>query len=383
MKTPNSISLRTAAGFLAALFVVATPVSGNAVEDNPFAQALSSATPASTPATEGTQPAAGTPAAKMLEQLDKLAKDRSQKKTTGLKSVTTMVEQAGANQQAAIQAYTDAYRDVELAGKVTQAQDLQAWKDKNSELFIGKEFRGAVQLHLQYLALTLKRSASKQPADFVAPSIAYLKELAAWEAESTKAAELAQQMQAVQQPGAKKQGGQKSGGKPTNQASQILKDSVANSLFAKAWKLAPFLSGLQGWELSPGNAEGIFEQNIRAVYREKKDPKILETWDWQIQMEEAKLANTKKAHALETFRTRKLPELYMRKAADQAKIGQPVAAAAEAMKILNANIEHPSFEKWVKIARQWLMGNTATEEITDSGSGKDAPAYSGGQETGN
>lgn len=347
--------------------------------ENPFAQSAASVPREVVEGTaEGVPPPAGSQAAKLLDQLDKMAKDRSKKKDSSVKQLLSLVERSAANPQEAMQAYMEAYRDVELAGKVSQAQDWQAWKDKNSELFVTKEFRGALQLHLQYMLLTIKRAQSKEPADFVVPSIAYLKELAAWEIESSKAAEVNELMQAAQAQGGKKAGGPKGGGKG-NGGAQILKESVANSVFAKAWNLAPFISGLQGWEMTPSNAEGILEQNIRAVYRPKKDPKILETWDWQIQMEEARLENAKKTHLKETFRTRRLPELEMKKGADRAKIGQPVEAASDAMKILSNNMDHPSFEKWVKIARQWLMGVTTTDEIASSGAGEEG-GEAGGQE---
>lgn len=256
-----------------------------------------------------------------------------------MRQVLDTVETAAKSPQAAGQAYISAYKNVKLAGKVTQAKDSQDWNEKNKDWLHSREFQRAAQLNLEYLALTLRRAASQKPLDFIEPSISYLKTLA--DAEKT----LFNSQEKIS-PAQK----------------ELLSGSVKTSLFAEDWKLAPFLQDVPDWEWSPGNVEGILEKNIRKAYREKKDHRLLETWDFQLAMEQARFADVRKTHELENFRLVRVPTLQIRKATDRALLGETNQAAADAMKILAANQEHPSFETWVGTIRKWL--DTKEEKST-------------------
>jgi hypothetical protein len=144
---------------------------------------------------------------------------------------------------------------------------------------------------------------------------------------------------------------------------QLLQTSVRDGLFAKYWNLAPFFTGLEKWEWSPGNIEGILEKNIRPSLREAKDKSLTETWVWQLRQEEERFPASDDSFAAEQFRTRRLPELRMRQAADWHLLGDTLPAAREGLKVLDAFPEHPSFEAWLKSTRSWIeaLGNPAPE----------------------
>lgn len=267
---------------------------------------------------------------KLLEAVEDLAAKRSQQKEAGLRSVLNEIQTDAASGSSAVNSYTEAYKNVELAGKSAQAKELQEWKNLNRDQLNSPAFRSAAQLQMQYLALSLRRANSKKPEDFLEPSVDYLKELDASLKERARS------------------------GQGNRFVAEVMDNDLRNSLIAKERNLAPFFSDVQNWEWVPGNAAGILDKNIRPLFRKNKDPRLVESWDWQISMEEIAFQGNDRSHRSEAFRARRIPELRMQQAADLAFLGRPTQAAQQALGVMSQFPDHPEFDSWVDQTRGWL-----------------------------
>jgi hypothetical protein len=270
---------------------------------------------------------------RLLEQLEKLAEQREQRRQSGLTQVLRLIEQAAASPNAAGQAYIDAYRQTELVGESAPAAAFAEWRDKNSSWVNSREFRTAAQLHLQYLHLTLRRGMSDDPSAFLQASKNHLQNLAE-----------AQRSLFSRQD------------RPNQAQRQLLQNNLRESIFAKNWNLAPFFRQIPDWEWNPGNFAGIAEKNLRSYHRANQDPEILQVWDWQIQLEQDLATAGRRSGQDDEFLTLRFPSLRMDRAADTAAIGRPTEAVQEGLRILadNRYQEHPDYEKWVDMTRGWI-----------------------------
>lgn len=282
--------------------------------------------------------------------LEKIASSRETNRESGRARAIQQVNAAGQSDGAASIAYGDAHRDTELAGKIGQGAEFQEWKKKNEGWLNSPEFRAAVRLHLRYLALTLERAGSDEPEKFVAPSVDYLKALA----------------------DAREKWFYKQKNTP-GQQNDLLRGNVTSGIFARAWRLQPYFTGLKDWALSPGNPEEILDKNVRAVFVKEKNPELLKTWDWQIELEKAEMKDRRGDHALAEFETRRLPSLEFNKARAAASIGDFPTAIRGGFNVLRAQQEHPDFEKWVDEVRQWIGKAKPSEAATKKEEPEEAP----------
>lgn len=270
---------------------------------------------------------------RLLERLEKLAEQREQRRQSGLTQVLRLIDQAAASPTSAGQAYIEAYRQTALTGESAPAAAFAAWRDKNSSWLNSREFRAAAQLHLQYLALTLRRGQSDDPAAFLQPSRNHLENLA----------DAHRNLFSRQE-------------NPSQAQRQLLQGNVRESIFAQQWSLAPFFREIKDWEWSAGNFGGIAEKNLRAYHRANQNAEVLAVWDWQIRLEQDLATSSRRGGGDEEFSTQRLPTLRMQRAADAAAIGRPGDAVQEALRILSdPNLqEHTDYEKWVTMTREWI-----------------------------
>jgi hypothetical protein len=216
-----------------------------------------------------------------------------------------------------------------LAGKVGQSGEFSEWQKKNSEWLSNPDFRAAVQLHLQYLALSMERAASDRPEDFLVPSRGHLEAVADLQRRFTTS-------------------------NPPNQARDVLQMGIKGSLFTQAWQLKPFLKIEGAWADSPGQVEEILQQNIRPILRKQRSADLPATWDWQIQYETDLLVRERRQHVRDQFDNVRRPALLFQQAQARAELGQTARAAADGIKILQAHPAHPEFDSWVEEVSEWL-----------------------------
>jgi len=276
---------------------------------------------------------------KLKAEFEALFERRQSQKQSERRSLLEQIQSAARSPAGASSAYADAVRTVQFSGATGEAAQFAEWRKKHDSMLNSVPFRTVAQLHLNYLFLTMQRAGSDQPEDFVEPSFQYLKNLM-----DARHRQLDRQTDVPRQQ------------------TELLQQGVERGVFARAWRLEPFLAGIKNWEMAPGNIEGILNNNIRHFYREEKNPALLETWAWQIKLEEEQIRNVRSEHQRQIFQNERRPQLLFAKARDRAALGQIAGAVTESMGILRANPAHPDFEEWAAEIRKWLDDMAAPKE---------------------
>lgn len=280
---------------------------------------------------------------KLEEQLEMLLGRRDSERETARQAALRKVIDAGKNGGAASAAYADAHRATEFAGKVGQSGEFSDWQKKNAGWLSDPDFRQAVQLHLEYLSLSLQRAGAEDGKEFAQPSREFMEKVANFQRRLVSKENV------------------------PSQVGEVLRSGVKGGLFAQAWSLQPFLEGLKDWADAPGNVEQILHQNIRPVLLETDGAAYLKTWDWQIDYEGALLQRERRQHARDQFEQVRQPALRFQQAAGQARLGQYQAAAQSGLDLLKNYPAHPEFSNWAKEVRQWIdQGKKAGEKTQES-----------------
>jgi hypothetical protein len=270
---------------------------------------------------------------KIRNELEILLRQRNEVKERARAEIIDNFRKAAESSGGARSIFEEAIRDTQFAGRSGQLQDMVDWRKKNEDWLRSPEFAAALQLHLDYLALTLQRASGADEMELAKRSKAYLDRLL--EAEKRHFS------------------GQ---GRPPREQADLLNAPVTNGVIAKQRGLDPFLTGIPGnaWELSAGNAQGILEKNIRKTLRDKKDPALMDTWDFQIAFEQESANSSRLRHNQQTFQAQRLPSLQASRAKDLILLGQSGNALLVYLDLIRKNPQHPEFESWVSSALELL-----------------------------
>lgn len=260
----------------------------------------------------------------VISELENFRETQARNRERAMNETLATFRESARNRQAASRAFADAVRMVNFDGKPNAAARFQDWRRDKSDLLNSRNLQAAAQLHLQYLALTLGRIGTGDTPQTVSESIAYVRELGNARAEF---------------------GGDL--GRP-EEVRDLLNKPLHEGVFVRSVGLGQLIQN-QGkdWELNPGNINGILEKNVRRVLREQKDPRLLETWDLQIEIE-GRIAgdasgNVEGSAFAETGR----PQLQWNKANDLVAIGQSGRGLSAMLSLIRAHPSHANINQWV------------------------------------
>lgn len=239
-----------------------------------------------------------------------------------------------------------------------QPLEFQEWRKKHQELLHNQAFEKAAQFQLRYLLMALSARDTPPPAR-IQETLAYLKAF-----QSSGLATPPQGIPPVQGSNDRtSRNSSASSQEIPQEALALLRTPLSRSAVVESMELEPYLPK-EGFELTPGNAEGILEHNVREVLRSEKDPLLPETWDEQIRFESA-LLKTPEQQSL--FQQQRLPELLGNKARDTAAIGQPNRALSRYMELIKGHPLHPDAAEWLKAAKE-LASKSSTPGSVPSAS---------------
>jgi hypothetical protein len=263
-------------------------------------------------------------------------------------------------------------------GNKSISQAYSDWKKNNREFFSSQEFERAARLHMRYLALTLKRASVEDAGAVLSEMRDYLGELQQCKDLIGRYPPTANQQGAGGQ-GRNRGGGQNNNNNNDNQGPrfddcmrQLLNGSVGDGVVAQALGLNGQLSDIPDWELSPSNLSGILEKSVRPYLRDKKDPKLLETWDIEITFRGEAVQSTNDQGRIETFQRQEKPKLLWSKANDCELLGLPNRALKERIAIIKAYPDNPDFDTWADEVMQDL--NSSKAAATGAGATETTPA---------
>lgn len=282
----------------------------------------------------------------ILRDLDQIEQQQKQAVQTARITAISQLKTAAASATAATDLFENAVKATQFEGVKGQGSAFTDWKSSKTPTFRTKEFQTALLLHLKYLVLSLERKGSDKPEIFVAPSLDFAVEIAGVDEMYLKQAQLI------------KGGGKEEDVGPQREAAklkdELLNKPLSDSIFVKWLRLGSWLPKGEDWELSPGNISGILEKNVRPVWRKAKNPRLLETWLFEMKVLGDRVTFGRLDYQAGEFNTVARPKLQFAMANDMVEIGQTNRGTTEIYKMIKENPQHPDFAKWVQRLRELL-----------------------------
>ena len=266
----------------------------------------------------------------LLREIETIESKQKETLSAAKSQVFSTLQAAATSGSNAVNLYEKAVEETRFAGKPDKVQAFTNWKKSNSDAFRSREMQDAAAMHIRYLLMSLERADAKNGDDFAKPSLDYVVALA-------PVLEARRKSQSV-----------------PKDAQELLDKPVSQGVFGQLFGLTPWLPKPDSWELSPGNLTGILEKNVRPILRKTKNPQLIETWDYQISIEAAKIQDGRLEHASERFEKIEKPALLFSRADDMANLGLKNRAIQEIIALAKANPAHPDFAKWVGRAKELL-----------------------------
>ncbi len=253
----------------------------------------------------------------ILEQLEELTELREQRVIDSAKSAYNVIKAASTSQTESLKLFYDAVLKIKYSGQTRENSQLREWKKKNDDQFEDRYFREGLRLHLVYLALSIRR-AQAPPDD---------------ESTFNDLKSFADSVLNME-PEMRNEG-------------EWMKKSIASSEIARAYNLDSYLPEEDGWELVPGNADGMYEKTILPKLRLQKSPQILAYWDNRISRLRAEIEEVDRTFQQENILNNQLPKLYWERANELHVLGQSSKAVKEKLAIIRNYPDNDNFERWV------------------------------------
>lgn len=271
----------------------------------------------------------------ILRELDTIEDRRVSTVENARTQALAKLNAAASSGNAAVGLFEDAVKGTQFAGTTGSARSFEDWKEKREDLLRSKQLQTAAQLHVRYLILSMQRAKVEKASEMIDPTMAYVKLLAAADPVLRD-------------------------GNPSDEQKQLMENPVTNGTIAKWLNLGPMLTQDKDWEASAGNLAGILDKNVRAVLRAEKDPRLLDLWETQMQIEADRATKGNRSHAIDQFNLVQRPRLIALRAEDMILLGTPNRAVSEFVAIIRAHPEHPDCQKWIDRVRAILKPPTAS-----------------------
>jgi hypothetical protein len=293
-------------------------------------------------------------------------KQETGSKTDKLQYAQHLFETA-ASPSAALGYYSDAVRAVRFAGQTQQGTEYLAWKNGEAGRLKSKAFLDSLTLHLDYLALTMQRSAGTEVKDLLPPLLSYIQRVQSADAAApSEAVPPRRPAQAWRKRGngqnanaqAGQQDAQDNGDAPDLPAGldkELMRSDLNESIFVRWMLLNAYLDALgDNWEMIPGNIDGIYEKVILPEYRRTKDPRLIQYWDARIQREAEQATATGRSFDADKFNQTERPMLMWKRAEDLGAIGLRNREISEMVAIIKEYPSDPSIPTWVAEVEKML-----------------------------
>lgn len=242
---------------------------------------------------------------------------------------------AATDPRAAVDLYLNCTKMVEFDREGRPESDFRAWEDSQADRIRDPKFIESLQQQLRYLALSCQAAESEDKSAIFGPLMAHVDGL-------SQLTEM-----------------------PTGAVTQ----SVANSVFAKAYYLENLLGKNENWEPVPINVAGIYSRSIMPYLRKENPAALMNAWDKRIEQqtrivmmleeqkekelrglnrdEERRARNNQAGqggalgdHGKEEFTSRTLPQLQWGKLKDMFLYVDQVNGAKAMLDFVEANLTH-------------------------------------------
>jgi hypothetical protein len=295
-------------------------------------------------------------AAALLKELLHLQASQKHAKAGQLGQLARQFQDASRTDGEAGRMYADSVRIVDYSSQMGDAKRFQDWRIRKKDLLDNKAFQTALKFHLRYLAVTLNASASAKaggPPPYQ-DIIAYV-------------ADVAQARPQLSGDGIR--------GEDQQDFHELLEKPLSEGKIAKAQAVKPDIEQFVGngpsknWEPMAGNWQQILETDVRVSMRQTKNPKLLDTWQFQMKLESDQLAGGRDGMGKANFTQMELPKLMWSRARDLAVLGQENEAIIEMAKLVRTYPQHPDFPAWVGELAGILQEKAAPAAVTPATGG--------------
>ena len=303
--------------------------------------------------------------ANIMKQLDQLEAQIGKNRGDTLGGAYARCSKAvAAGEKGALELYLECYKVEHFDRMNLKITDYQDWAKRNLDKHKDPEFLAALWLQLQYLVFSIQAQDAKDMGPIVASLQSYIPKLvSAVQGATTHTASGAVK---DSDKGKKNSGGRSFG---SGQFQQMLRQSVKNSEFAKAFLLDDFLRK-EEWEYEPLAIGRIYDSIIFPYYLEKKPADLGAQWDARIKadltLKQAVMSDAEYA----IYYKEKYPALLWKRASYLYDHGvNPILAMADMLKVIRENPTHPDAGDWLKNLRGVVNG--AQPSLLPSGSEKE------------
>ncbi|WP_395736257.1 hypothetical protein [Prosthecobacter sp.] len=309
---------------------------------------------AQTPAAPGTEPAATetkvilTPAQTehILKELEKVEAQINKGRGSVFSAAMAKFREGMASPAAALSLYMDCYKLEHFDRKNLKAVDFKDWSSRNEAKLKDEDFRKALWLQLEYLVLTIQAQDADDPKK-MAPIVTSLQAFIGKAISAIQGTTSHSASGAVTDKDSK--GGRKGGGNvPAGDILGTLRQSVAESDFAKAYSLEDFLKR-EEWEYQPLNVKGIYSNIIFPYFLAEKPTELPAQWDNRIAADVAIRKALMSENEYNEWSKDAGPRMLWEK--DNYLVSNdvnPVNALADMLKIIQGYPSHPDAPKWLK-----------------------------------
>lgn len=261
--------------------------------------------------------------------------------TTRNTSAAQAFAAAANDPRAAAELYLNCVKAVEYDREGRPESDFRAWKDGQGDRLRDPKFVESLQQQLRYLALSCQAAESEDKTPVFAALMAHVDSLS----------------------------------QLTEMPTGAITQSVANSVFAKAYYLEKLLGQNDRWEPVPINVAGIYSKAIMPYLREKDPASLMNAWDKRIEHQtrlvamleanqaeelrglnrdeerrarnnQANRGGTLGQHSAEEFNQRTLPQLQWGKLKDMFLYVDQVDGAKGMLDFVEANLKHEMGEQF-------------------------------------
>jgi hypothetical protein len=266
---------------------------------------------------------------------------------------------AAGNPSAAISYYEDAIRATKFAGESREGTQFLEWKKAEADHLKSKSFRDALTFHLNYLGLTMRRSSGEEAKKLLPELINYAQQVLVAESQGGGVVQQPVFMNRQPRKGPSAESLINPRQAPPALDNELMKPSLNSSLFVKWLQIDSYISGIDEWELSPGNVDGIYEKTILPLFRQTKDPRLFQYWDERIQRESNEAAKSGRNFDMDKFNQGTKPQLLWKRAQEYLAIDLKNRAVTDMVAVIKAYPSHPDSLSWIEQVEQVLKDRAA------------------------
>lgn len=251
----------------------------------------------------------------LLQELKQIEAKSSASSKGRQQKVLSDLSAAAASGSRATDFYEQAIRATRFAGQAQQQTQFQEWKKKEAEKLRSHDMQTAVQLHLQYLVITLKHAWGTPMEETLPALFQYTHQLTPLLADKGK--------------------------RPFHLREPLMSKPLGESVFVQWYGLGGDLPAAKGWELAPIKLDGMYEKTILPIMRKQKDARIVQYWDMRIEREARQAEEDRRTFGQDQFNFVKKPDLLWSRAKDLLVVGQKNRAMTEMLAVIRAYPDHP------------------------------------------